>query len=85
MGTSLSGTAAYRVIRQVLDHVWGPDEDLEDEDLISISKAFKEAGGSWENLMSGDMASIGKLEDAIESHVQTRALISIACRVAGIR
>lgn len=69
-------TAAYRIIRQITDHVWGSDVELSDRDVSLICASFYGKGGSWERLMAGDIGCIAKLEHSIDELVGTRQLMS---------
>jgi hypothetical protein len=68
----LKDTAAWRIVRQVVDHTWG-DEELEDEAFLKICLLFVKNGGSWQNLMGGDMDSIKALEDSIDSFMKEKS------------
>jgi hypothetical protein len=65
----ITNTTAYRVIREVVDHVFDPDTEIEDDDVIGICDIFRDLNGSWEMLMGGDMDEYQKLENAIESRL----------------
>jgi len=78
-------TAAYRVIRQVVDHTWGSDEDLDDKEIVSLCHDFKELGGTWKGIMDGDMECVKALEDAIDSHIRFRMLSKAASVLVGGR
>jgi hypothetical protein len=82
MPASLSDTAAFKIIRQMMDHAWGSDEELEDGDLVFILDGFRSAGGSWQGVLSGSTVDLQKLDDVIESYVQARALAIIATRIS---
>jgi hypothetical protein len=81
-GAGVKDTTAYRIVRQVMDHIYGPDEKTSGKDFVSVYRSFREGGGSWESLMAGDMASVKVLEDVLEDFVQARRLKKIAFRVA---
>lgn len=74
MDAGVKDTAAFRIIRQVTDHVWGSETDLDDDDVVLICRSFWGRGGSWESLLSGDMKSVGHLEEAIDELVAPRKL-----------
>lgn len=76
-------TAAYRVIRQVVDHTWGPDEKLDDEEIVSLCRDFRELGGTWRGIMDGDMRCVKALENAIDAHIRFRMLSKAASVLAG--
>lgn len=71
-------TAAYRIIRQVTDHTWGPDVDLSDADVRDICVSFYARGGSWESLMAGDMGCVAHLERSIDELVGPKRLAAMA-------
>lgn len=71
-------TAAFRVIRQVVDHTWSPDEEISDEDVISVCRGFHKRGGSWRGLLAGDVRDFQILEGTIESLLELRQLSKIA-------
>ncbi len=74
MDAGVKDTAAYRIIRQITDHVWGSETDLDDDDVVGVCLSFWRRGGSWESLLSGDMRSFGHLEEAIDELVGPRKL-----------
>lgn len=78
MEASVKDTTAYQIVRQVLDHTWGSDSKLSDEEFLKIVSGFFGFGGSWERLMSGDMKCVKALEDSIDGFMKSR----IASRIA---
>lgn len=78
-------TAAFRVIRQIVDHTWGSDEKLDDREIVALCKAFRDNGGSWRGVMGGDSSSVQKLEDVIDFYLQNRMVLTAATRVAGLQ
>lgn len=68
-GLGVRDTAAYQVFRMVVDHTWGPDEEMEDCDFLDVCRTFRSRGGSWEGLMSGDVSHVTILEGAIDELV----------------
>lgn len=80
----VKNTMAYKVVRQVLDHVWGPDEELSDEEFVRVFRAISRTGLSWEKVVLGDMASIQAIERVLELFVTTRGLNKIASRLSGM-
>ena len=71
-------TAAFRIIRQVVDHTWSSDEEVRDEDVVNVCREFRRLGGSWEGLMGGDVRAFQVLERAIGSLLEFRSLSKIA-------
>jgi hypothetical protein len=76
-------TIAYKIVRQIVDHVWG-DEDLSDREFLSICAGFRLRGGSWEAVVRGDMRSVEALEDSIDSFMEARSIARVAARVAAL-
>ncbi len=75
-------TAAHKVIRLMVDHTWGAEEEINDRDVVLICHSFHKRGGSWEQLMDGDISSVTLLEDSIDSLVNGRNLARQASRLA---
>lgn len=79
-GLGVRDTAAYEVFRMVVDHTWGPEEDMDDQEFLDVCRSFRAMGGSWEALMSGDVRHVTLLERAIDELV---AYKSAGGRVGG--
>ncbi len=77
----MDDTAAFKIVRQMVNHSWGSDEDISEEELIIISRNFRSNGGSWQRLMDGDISSIDVLMDSIDDLVNNRNLAKIASRI----
>ena len=75
-------TTAYRVIRQVIDHTWGSDEELDDSDIVTVCKNFRDQKGSWKNLLDGEVESFNKLEKALTVFFHNREIYKIAYKIA---
>jgi hypothetical protein len=78
---SMEDTAAFKIVRQMINHSWGSDEDISEEELIKISRDFRANGGSWQRLMDGDIASVNILEDVIDDLINNRNLAKIASKI----
>lgn len=78
----IENITAYKITRQIMDHIYGSDEEMSERDFVIIHKAFRNLGGSWESLMSGDMTAIKVIEDVLESFVDERQYLHIATRIA---
>ena len=78
----IKDTTAYKIIRQVTDHIWGSDEELSDEKVAAICRLYAGRGASWEALMNGSMDSAVQLEHCIEAVVKFTRNGRIASRVA---
>lgn len=79
----MKDTAAYRIVRQIVDHTWGPDAKLDDKEFLQILTGFQRRGGSWERLMGGDMGCVKYLEDSIDNFMKVRDLMKVAAVIAG--
>lgn len=75
-------TTAYKIVRQITDHVYGPDTKISNEEFVKIFHDYASRGGSWERLMDGDMGCVKIIEDSIDAFVSGRRMASIAVRVA---
>lgn len=83
MSAGIRDTTAWRIIEQLLEHAWGED-DMSDEQILSASLMFHKAGGSWKQLIEGDRAQIGILEECVGNALKADRLNKVAARVAGI-
>src|SRR5262249_14655625 len=66
---AVKNTVAYRIVGQIVDHVYGPDEKVTPEEFLHVYRIFNGAGGSWEGLIGGDMKSVAILEGALERFI----------------
>lgn len=71
-GSGIGDTIAFRVVRQILDHIYGSDQVMEDEDFLSIFRTFVNLGGKWEHLLNGSPADMNRLMDVLKAYVKTR-------------
>jgi len=78
----LKDTTAYKIVRQITDHIYGPDEKISSEDFAHLYKSYRNAGGSWEKLMSGDIGCVKIIEEVLDQFMQNRQMEKIASRVA---
>lgn len=75
-------TTAYKISRQIMDHVYGEDEEISDQDFVNIYHDFHRRGGSWQALMDGDMKSVKCIEDVLDDLVKSRGLGKIALQIS---
>jgi hypothetical protein len=75
-------TAAYRISRQIMDHMYGSDEKMSNKDFVGLYADFHRRGGSWKAIMEGDMRSVKHIEDSIECLVKSRNTGKIAAIVS---
>ncbi len=78
---SIKDTTAYRIVREITDHVFGSDQSIDDEGAVWICKAFNESGGSWERILRGSSGDLSALEKIIELFIKTNSdlLVSSLC------
>jgi hypothetical protein len=75
-------TTAYKISRQIMDHIYGEDEEMTEEDFVVLYKDFHRRGGSWQSLMDGDMRAVDVIEASLDSLVKSRDNGKIAARIA---
>lgn len=75
-------TVAYRIVGQFVDHIYGHDEKVSEEEFIHVFRIFMGAGGSWEAIIDGDMRSVALLEGALDRFIRWRNTFRTASRVA---
>lgn len=80
--SGIKDTTAYKIIRQMTDHIYGSDEKYEDSDIVAICRLFGKRQGSWEALMGGSMDDAVRLEDAIGSVIKYRRGEIVAAKIA---
>lgn len=56
---------ANRIVRQFVDHLFGPDMLVLPEDFTTLRLAFRVGGGSWERLLHGDITHTRFLEELL--------------------
>lgn len=84
MNAGMKDTAAWKVTREILDHEWGMDEDLDDQEFLTVCKMFKSGGGLWKEVMAGDMSHVSKLQDCIQNILTLRKLSKIAANMVKV-
>jgi hypothetical protein len=53
---------ANRVIRQFIDHSFGPNMVVEDKDFLAMRSVFRRCQGEWQKVANGDPVHIALLE-----------------------
>ncbi len=81
-GAGVKDTTAYKIVRQIVDHVYGSDEKVSNKEFVDIYRRYVAAGGSWERLMDGDMGCVKIIEDVLGEFMDARRIRKIALRVA---
>lgn len=56
---------SHQVIRQLVDHMVGPDFVVDEQDFLSMRLAFRQKGGSWEKFIAGDLQHNNLLKDVV--------------------
>ena len=72
--SGLRDTIAYRIVRQILDHVY-PDQKMTNPEFMSIFRTFSDVGGSWEDLIVGSPKSYEMLMDVLKAFVKVKNTI----------
>lgn len=80
--SGVKDTTAYIISRQIMDHIYGDDEEMSEEDFVNIYRDFHRRGGSWKSIMDGDMKSVKIIEDSLEHLVRSRGIGQIAAKIA---
>jgi len=83
VSVGIRDTAAWHVMEQILKHVWGPNEELSDEEIVAVCKLFWKAEGSWREIMEGDPRHVGILEECVNNLLQARKIKKIALKISG--
>ncbi len=77
----IKDTTAYKITRQIMDHVYGSDEKLSNKEFLAVYELFNQRGGSWDALMDDSMDDIVKLEECLESFVKYRNTVKTASKI----
>jgi hypothetical protein len=78
---NLKDTAAYKVVDQMISHMWG-GEKWEERDLMGVYKLFCRRHGSWQGIMEGDPSQFQLLEQTIGDYINYRDLLKAANNIA---
>ena len=84
-GIKLKDTIAYKIINQIIDHVLPLDSsnlDLDINDFQNIIDSFGNTGGSWFELINGNLDHVVILEKKIVEYIDDRKLDGIARRLS---
>jgi hypothetical protein len=68
-------TSAWRIVRQLINHSWGADQELDENEFLNICSNFYHNGGSWELLLDGDMSHVSILETCIEASINNNSIV----------
>jgi hypothetical protein len=58
---------ANRVIRQFVDNMFGAGKEISDRDYMVLRVVFRHTGGSWTQLIQGDVRQLTVLEKLIQT------------------
>ena len=56
---------ANRLIRQLVDHMFGPDTSLVHADYMTLRTAFRSMGGEWAQVSLGSPAHLEKIKQVV--------------------
>lgn len=70
---SVKDTTAYKIIRQLLDHIYGSDVELNDEDFLHIYATYMRLGGTWEGMIRGSMPCFDLLVSLLDSYMDIKS------------
>jgi len=65
-------TIAWKIMRQYIDHVFGSDQKMDDNDFITVYGDYIKNGGSWRSLLNGDVECFTILDNSISSMIQSK-------------
>lgn len=71
-------TTAYKITRQVMDHVYGEDEKMSSDEFVAVFHMYLGRQGTWQGIMDGDMKNVKILEDVLEAFVNYRRAVNKA-------
>lgn len=63
---------SFRIIRQILDHIYGSDVEMTVKDFEAINNSFVKFGGSWEAVIKGSPSHINKLISTLADFVKVK-------------
>lgn len=58
---------ANRMIQLIIDHSFGEDAVVEPNDYLVIRTAFRNLGGTWEQIMLGNDQTINALKQVVQA------------------
>jgi hypothetical protein len=77
----IKDTTAYKITRQMMDHIYGEDEKISSDEFVVIFNIYMNRGGTWEGIMAGDMKNAKILEDILEAFINYRSIFNTTnCR-----
>ncbi len=82
MDFSVKDTTAYKIVRQMVDHIWGSDQELSEIQFAAVCRLFKIRGNDWKDLMDGSMDTAVRLEECIEAVIKYEKTMKTAFAVA---
>ncbi len=59
-------TISYKIVRQIINHLYSSEVELSDELFLFIYRLFNKKGGSWVQLIDGDIENFTLLEELIK-------------------
>lgn len=70
MDLGTKDTVAFKICRQILDHIYGNEQEFDGSDFLCVHKTFTSIGGSWEDVVNGDPKSLHLLMDVLAAFVK---------------
>ncbi len=68
----IKDTIAYKITRQILDHIYGSEEEMTVDHFVVIFKAYLSRGGTWEGILSGHIRCVQLLEQILGEFVDLK-------------
>ncbi len=65
MDFDLTESVGYKIVNQIIDHIYGHDTEFNIDMYNDIYRYFNERGGSWVSIIEGDPEHFSILEDVI--------------------
>lgn len=72
MDSGVSDIISYKITRQIMDHIYGNDQEMTDEDFMALFRTFHSLGGSWESIIDGSPPDMDLLMDIIKAFVKVK-------------
>lgn len=84
MDDVLKRTTSYMIIDQIVNHVYGPDIKIDNNDLSLICLNFKKCGGSWESLIRGEVDQFRILEGILGLFIENEKMYRISFNISNV-
>jgi len=64
--------SAYKIVRNLVEHSYGDNQEFGVEDFQKIYGLFHRLGGSWQRFHMGSVDEVSRLKDLLESYFEVR-------------